>query len=558
MKPRGNKSRASVQIFFAFVVAWAVLPPHLSYATHFRFGHLTWIARPDLGPNVAEFTLINAFRRDGYDGSGDDGHPIIGDTFEEHIGNTSLFFGDGQRTPTFDYEVIGFDVEENWVIARALPPTGEELVHIYNSKGPFVARIDSCCRITDARHINNNSNSYRVEAMVDFRNNNTGNPLSLLPPIIDCPQDAPCMFQIIAVDPDGEGVTYRLSNTGSESKLSNQPGPPFAPNRATVVTSDCGGTPCATYAWDTTGARLNPNGETLYSTQVKIEEPNGVESAIDFFIRIAVFPSCTLEPSTATPGETVTLQAINLPPGETAEIFLDSEFQVDGPVDASGSVRVSFSLPEDLEPGLRLVEVRMLTSDTTANCPLFIADDETQGRCSVVPASPRLGERVQVRITGLLPLERVEILLGSERLGTRTLDESGADTANLVVPEDAALGLNLITVAVLGTDVRISCPVVVRDNEPQTPAKSAPRFNSPPSPPQGRTFHVLVGETARFVVQASDRDLNDGVIDFQRRGLEEGTFIEAAFPGPNIQVPGSVRISGANPQIPGKKRGHYL
>src|ERR1039458_10685728 len=36
---------------------------HLAYATHFRYGHYNW--KP-AGGNAIEFTIQNAFRRDGY------------------------------------------------------------------------------------------------------------------------------------------------------------------------------------------------------------------------------------------------------------------------------------------------------------------------------------------------------------------------------------------------------------------------------------------------------------------------------------------------------------
>jgi len=98
------------------------------HGSHFRYGHLTW--RP-VGPRTAEFTLINAFRRD-YPGSGPDGRVVTGDQFTEDIGGTPLCFGDGSCTGTLSYEVISYSLEQNWVIGRAvnpgryqsLPPTG--------------------------------------------------------------------------------------------------------------------------------------------------------------------------------------------------------------------------------------------------------------------------------------------------------------------------------------------------------------------------------------------------------------------------------------------------
>jgi len=266
--------------------------------THFRFGHLAWIATSDIGPNTVEFKLVNAFRRSGFGGPG---APVsgptgvcntcppgqlanVGDIITEEIGFTQLLAGDGTIIPSpfeaLQYRVIGADANQDFIIGEAL-----NTVHTYAGAGPFTARIDSCCRLADSRHINNFSGSYRVETIVDLRGGDTGSPVSLLPPIVDCPQNALCQFQIIAADPDGGALTFRLS-TGVESRLTNQPGPPFAPNAASVATSNCFGFPCGTYTWDTTGATLNPGGETLYSTQVMVEETDGVRSASDFFIRL--------------------------------------------------------------------------------------------------------------------------------------------------------------------------------------------------------------------------------------------------------------------------------
>ena len=87
-------------------------------ATHFRYGHLSWRVRRDLGSNVAEFTLFNAFRRDGYSGRGADGHPITGDIITDTIGETVLNFGDGTSLGTLDYIVIAYDPVANWVFCK--------------------------------------------------------------------------------------------------------------------------------------------------------------------------------------------------------------------------------------------------------------------------------------------------------------------------------------------------------------------------------------------------------------------------------------------------------
>jgi choice-of-anchor A domain-containing protein len=92
------------------------------HGSHFRYGHLTW--RP-VGPRTAEFSLVNAFRRD-YPGSGPDGRVVTGDTFTETIGSTALCFGDGACTNTLVYEVISYDIPQGWVIGRAISNGGTQ------------------------------------------------------------------------------------------------------------------------------------------------------------------------------------------------------------------------------------------------------------------------------------------------------------------------------------------------------------------------------------------------------------------------------------------------
>ena len=92
------------------------------HGSHYRYGHLTWRL---VGPRTAEFSLVNAFRRD-YPGSGPDGRVVTGDTFTENIGNTALCFGDGACTTTVTYEVISYDIAQSWVIGRAISNGGTQ------------------------------------------------------------------------------------------------------------------------------------------------------------------------------------------------------------------------------------------------------------------------------------------------------------------------------------------------------------------------------------------------------------------------------------------------
>ena len=261
-----------------------VLASTVFYDTHFRFGHITW---KQVAGNTVEFEFIVGFRRS---------FPFpcrnanLGDVCS-FGGSGRLRFGDGASV-TPNYTIIGVDVANDWLLGRA------SVQHTYPGPGPFTVFNATCCRISPPRHINNPNRFWRVEAIVNLNGGNTGNPKSLLPPIVDCPQDAVCRFTVAASDPDGHTIRFSKTSPASAWGSSNlkHPGEPGsgAPNLATIDPNT------GIYSWDTTGATLNAGGETLYSTQVTIEDLDAQgnvtsKSAIDFFIRL-VEP--TEEPTT--------------------------------------------------------------------------------------------------------------------------------------------------------------------------------------------------------------------------------------------------------------------
>lgn len=275
--------------------------------SHFRFGHITW---EQVSGNTVDFTFVFGARANGYGNGVVD--PVfgvtvfncptcapgafagVGDVIDETIGGTFFCFGDGACTGQLQFKVFFVNAADNWLLARALEPgsaTDETLTHGYGSAGPFTAFIDTCCRISGAAppnaHINNPDGGYRLETIVNL-NQTSASPRSLLPAIVDCPQDDVCSFFVTAVDPDGQPLRWRFSASGEASSFSTfiQPGPPQAPNAASVDANS------GLYSWNTTGATLGPVGfQTLYSTQVTIEDLDGAgnvasKSAIDFFIRL--------------------------------------------------------------------------------------------------------------------------------------------------------------------------------------------------------------------------------------------------------------------------------
>jgi hypothetical protein len=336
-----------------------------AHASHFRYGSISW--RP-LGGNTAEFVVQSAWRRDAVPSqdecvnpgtgaviacTGPGGLAGVGDVIREDIGDTEFFPGDGAVISVggqhLYYLVTSINPAQNWLFGEALDPMSLPAVdttieYTYASPGPWTARIDSCCRISASAapnaHINNPDRNYRVETIVNLANVGNRPPVSTILPIVTCPQNGLCQFQVPASDPDSDPIRYRLATAAEAASggAYNQPGPPNAPNAASISTSGL-------YTWNTTGATLGASGfNTLYSTQVIIEDLTGSTAkskiAVDFFIQLVPVvnnpptfnvPVCgTTQPVTSgqnisfsvsasdvDAGDVVTLNVAGLPQGAT-------------------------------------------------------------------------------------------------------------------------------------------------------------------------------------------------------------------------------------------------
>jgi hypothetical protein len=273
-----------VAIFF---VALFTLQTEQADASHFRYGHLTW-QKVQGTSATARFTLVNAFRRDGYFGSAPDGFPAVGDIITETIGGTVLFFGDFTNTSVLQYKVKAIDVTNNWLLAVALDvnsTTKETIDHAYptatNGGAPWVAEINSCCRT--GVEINNPNADYEVSTLVELASGNRS-PVSSLPAIVNVTQSATSQFVVPGADADPNTVlTFRLATADEAGTGFNQPAGLTIDPLTGLVT------------WNSLGAVLGG----LYSCQVIIEDRTGsstapvkTQVAVDFLIYITpqIFP----------------------------------------------------------------------------------------------------------------------------------------------------------------------------------------------------------------------------------------------------------------------------
>jgi hypothetical protein len=234
--------------------------------THGRLSQLSWTA---VSANTAILHAVAGLRRSYFQPP-----PNLGDS----ISYTPIVFGDGFQSPNNLFIVTYVDAVRDWFIAE------KDATHTYSGPGPWTANFNTCCRLSPPQHRNNPDQAYRAETLVNFAGT-SASPVSNLPAIVDCPQESICNFAVPAFDPDGQQIYFRFATAAEAGAAAfHQPGPPEAPNAATINATT------GVYTWDTHGATLNTGGDTLYSTQIMIENLDcGVvvaKTPLDFFIRL--------------------------------------------------------------------------------------------------------------------------------------------------------------------------------------------------------------------------------------------------------------------------------
>ena len=309
--------------------ALSMMAAGLAHASHFRYGHILWRARPDIAPNTAEVTLYASFRRSGYPGP-----PVIGSVINEDVGGTTLSLGDGTviSGPNGDlqFRVLAFDAAQDWIYGVALNPANTSLpiTRTYSGPGPWTAQINSCCRISTLK--NAPDGSYRVATTINF-NTDVSSAVATVPPIVNCSSGPVCSFAVTAGDSDGDTLFWRLATIGENGGMT-QPG-------GLTVDSATGA-----LIWPTAGKTLG-----LWGVQIIIESRTvggAIKSAVavDFIINLGSAPVGGSAPAFTPPtpvcgitldlvvgkmftftvraqdvdaGDNVTLNAIGLPSGAT-------------------------------------------------------------------------------------------------------------------------------------------------------------------------------------------------------------------------------------------------
>lgn len=389
-----NKYMVNIRFLWLFVLILAALVAATpAQASHFRFGHFTWESRPDISPETADFRMTVAFRSSYF------GNPDIGQTFRPG----SYRFGDGSSV-SYTYQVIARNLQEDWIVGQAIESGQESGIvrHTYpavnNNGNPWTASFTSCCKIGSLR---NGGSTWRVNTLVNLENGNSS-PVSNLPPIVTCGK-FDCRFNIPAVDPNGDVMTYRLA-TRSESAISSIP--------AGIELDENTGL----FTW--TGADAFTNG--LYTIQVIIEDrdDNGAiksNVAIDFILSLQdqgsnAWPEFDFPPTpernsivTAIVGQPldITVQATDPDPND--EVFLN---HVGLPLGATFTQTTSSG-----ETGIAHFEWAPSADDIGRHIVTFLANDSRGGASSPVAITIDVIEPAisDVRVVSTISTDSIEL-----------------------------------------------------------------------------------------------------------------------------------------------------
>ena len=258
---------------FGLLLSFFILSTsYTSHASHYRGGSITWQQQ---GSNTVKVTVKQYYRStygfSPYPSGPTSYDPQIGSKYKAD-GGTLLYFGDGSYE-TIIFEVTSKNTTENWIEATFVT------THTYASAGSYTVYYGTCCRVSNLSGGNADAN-FVTQSTVTIGNANNS-PVSSMPAILNFPSNVVSTYQIPAVDPDGDALSYSLAPLSETGPLYNYPsGASVSPTG--LLTID--------------GSSLGNN--SLWALVVKVQDSKGAYVNLDFMVQIS---------GTATPNNNVPL-----------------------------------------------------------------------------------------------------------------------------------------------------------------------------------------------------------------------------------------------------------
>lgn len=241
-------------------------------ASHFRYGNITWKRVP--GTDSIEFKITQAYRRS-YPG-------WIAPSVGSVVTTGDVFYPGYGSGVNIQLTVTSVNIAEDWFYGeftyRRLFP---------NTPATYTASSTNCCRISTLS--NNNDVPYLVSSIVTIGNNNDA-PVSTVPPYVNFgTNNAMATYQLPAVDPNGDSLTFSLTPNGTFGTTTIQP-PGISVSPTGLLT------------FNTVGKAVG----SLWNTNVTVTDSKGATIQLDLILRITVQSTPPYFDYTVTPANSTT------------------------------------------------------------------------------------------------------------------------------------------------------------------------------------------------------------------------------------------------------------
>jgi hypothetical protein len=481
-------------VLLALVVAGLGASATNAFATHFRYGTITWTTPNPAQPNVIQVRFDSAWRRSYFSPA-----PLQGQVIPASMMALTLDILNAAGTTSvaasipISPTVTAVNAAEDW-----MSTSWTQTVVLPGGVGSdFVLQIQQCCRVSTIIDANHDVN-FRVLSKVTVRSPINRPPTSASLPIISVVRFLPVNFVVPAFDPDGDALFYELTPLVESGMVVQAPA----------------GSPQLTIHPTTGRVSWTPTSVGLYSVQFKVTDTKGATGVIDILFQV-------LASGTAGALPTMTLDTVAPPPSPTFNVVRGTPltFAVGASTNTSPASAVtlnSSSLP---------IGANMSPSLPTSNI------GNVSSNFYWTPAPNQLGSYIiqysAVSATGLQSLLNININVTNNSptvtcapLGT--IAATGPSGASVTITSDLA-----------DADDDLLSYLLTIDGLPRP---SVNNLNPPNTQSLTRTFSL---GTHTYVAQVTD--------SFSPTVTCSGTFTVADLEAPTLSLPSDISLVATGP-----------